>query len=106
MLIITQEGDSEGLINFNIDYTDFNNNEYDNLTIAEKICEIIDLKVPKSNGSYRDQIKFVEDRLGHDFRYAIDASKIKKELGWSALESFHTGLEKTVDWYLKKYQSK
>ena len=82
------------------------NNEYDNLTIAEKICEFIDLKVPKSNGSYRDQIKFVEDRLGHDFRYAIDASKIKKELGWSALESFHTGLEKTVEWYLKKYQSK
>ena len=82
------------------------NNEFDNLTIADKICEILDKKVPSNKGSYKDQIEFVEDRLGHDFRYAIDASKIKAELGWNALESFDSGLEKTVDWYLKKYQSK
>ncbi|WP_324024731.1 dTDP-glucose 4,6-dehydratase [Maribacter sp. BPC-D8] len=80
------------------------NNEYDNLTIATKICKILDLKIPKEKGSYKDQIKFVEDRLGHDFRYAIDASKVSKELSWKANESFDSGLEKTVDWYLNKYQ--
>ncbi len=80
------------------------NNEYDNLTIANKICDILDVKLPKNNGSYHDQIQFVGDRLGHDFRYAIDASKVSKELSWNANESFNTGLEKTVDWYLKKYQ--
>lgn len=81
-------------------------NEYENLTIANKLCEIIDLKVPKDNGSYKDQIEFVEDRLGHDFRYAINASKIRTELGWEPLESFESSLEKTVDWYLNKYHSK
>lgn len=80
------------------------NNEYDNLTIATKICKILDLKIPKKKGSYKDQIKFVEDRLGHDFRYAIDASKVSKELSWKANESFDSGLEKTIDWYLNKYQ--
>ncbi|MGJ8715186.1 MAG: dTDP-glucose 4,6-dehydratase [Maribacter stanieri] len=80
------------------------NNEYDNLAIAKKICDILDHIVPKNNGSYNDQIQFVEDRLGHDFRYAIDASKITKELNWKALEKFDSGLEKTVDWYLKKYR--
>ncbi|WP_437371622.1 dTDP-glucose 4,6-dehydratase [Maribacter litoralis] len=82
------------------------NNEFDNLTIANKICEILDKKVPSNKGSYKNQIEFVEDRLGHDFRYAIDASKIQTNLGWKALESFDSGLEKTVDWYLKKYQFK
>ncbi|HDZ04450.1 hypothetical protein LCGC14_0078570 [marine sediment metagenome] len=81
------------------------NNEYDNLTIAKKICKILDSKIPKENGSYLNQIEFVQDRLGHDFRYAIDASKISNELGWKALENFESGLEKTVDWYLNKYQS-
>ena len=80
------------------------NNEYDNLTIATKICKILDIKIPKKKRSYKDQIEFVEDRLGHDFRYAIDASKVSKELSWKANESFDTGLEKTVDWYLNKYQ--
>ncbi|WP_299798816.1 dTDP-glucose 4,6-dehydratase [uncultured Maribacter sp.] len=80
------------------------NNENDNLTIATKICKILDLKIPKKKGSYKDQIKFVEDRLGHDFRYAIDASKVSKELSWKANESFDSGLEKTIDWYLNKYQ--
>ena len=80
------------------------NNENDNLTIATKICKILDLKIPNKKGSYKDQIKFVEDRLGHDFRYAIDASKVSKELSWKANESFDSGLEKTIDWYLNKYQ--
>ncbi|MDO6471596.1 dTDP-glucose 4,6-dehydratase [Maribacter sp. 1_MG-2023] len=80
------------------------NNEYDNLTIATKICKILDIKIPKKKRSYKDQIEFVEDRLGHDFRYAIDASKVSKELSWKANESFDSGLEKTVDWYLNKYQ--
>ena len=80
------------------------NNEYDNLSIAKKICDILDNKIPNINNSFSDQIQFVEDRLGHDFRYAIDASKVTKELSWKADESFDSGLEKTVDWYLKKYQ--
>jgi dTDP-glucose 4,6-dehydratase len=80
------------------------NNEYDNLTIATKICEILDHKMPNNNSSFSDQIQFVKDRLGHDFRYAINPSKILKELSWKANESFDSGLEKTVDWYLNKYQ--
>jgi len=80
-------------------------NEYNNITIATKICDILDAQLPKRHGSYKNQIKFVEDRLGHDFRYAIDASKISNELGWKAFENFESGLEQTVDWYLNKYQS-
>ena len=58
----------------------------------------------KANGvSYKDQITFVKDRAGHDFRYAIDATKIEEELGWKADENFETGIEKTIDWYLQKY---
>ena len=78
-------------------------NERDNNYIAHTICEILDEKSPKSSGSYKEQINFVEDRAGHDRRYAIDASKIEKELGWKAKENFETGIEKTIDWYLKKY---
>ena len=78
-------------------------NERDNLYIANKICEILDHKVPSSN-SYKELITFVEDRAGHDRRYAIDASKIEDELGWRAAENFESGIEKTVDWYLKKYE--
>ena len=78
-------------------------NERDNLYIANKICEILDHKVPSSK-SYKELITFVEDRAGHDRRYAIDASKIEDELGWRAAENFESGIEKTVDWYLKKYE--
>ncbi|WP_292662970.1 GDP-mannose 4,6-dehydratase, partial [Nitratifractor sp.] len=53
--------------------------------------------------SYKDLVTFVEDRAGHDRRYAIDASKIENELGWRAEETFDTGIVKTVDWYMKKY---
>lgn len=77
-------------------------NERDNLYIANTICEKLDEIKPK-NISYKEQITFVKDRLGHDFRYAIDASKIENELGWKAKENFETGIKKTIDWYLKKY---
>jgi len=67
------------------------------------MCAILDEIAPKVKGIYKDQITFVKDRLGHDYRYAIDASKIKKELGWKAKETFETGIRKTVDWYVEKY---
>lgn len=78
-------------------------NERNNLYIAEKICEILDNKHPKE-ASYKQQISFVTDRPGHDYRYAIDASKLENELGWEAEENFETGIVKTIEWYLKKYQ--
>ena len=74
-------------------------NEKRNLDIAKIICEILDRKVPKKE-SYKRLITFVEDRAGHDRRYAIDATKIKNELGWRAKESFESGIEKTINWYL------
>ena len=77
-------------------------NEKDNLYIANTICEILD-KVKPKQVSYKNQIKFVKDRPGHDFRYAIDASKIEQELGWKADENFESGIKKTIDWYIKKY---
>lgn len=80
------------------------NNERTNLYIAETICKLLDASAPKKEGSYSDQITFVKDRPGHDFRYAIDASKIESELGWNAHENFETGILKTVNWYLSKYK--
>lgn len=77
-------------------------NERNNLYIANTICEILDTLLPQKI-SYKNQITFVKDRLGHDFRYAIDASKIENELGWKAEENFEEGILKTVNWYLKKY---
>lgn len=74
--------------------------ERNNINIAKIICERLDVKKPKASGSYKDQIEFVKDRPGHDRRYAIDASKIKKELGWKAKKNFNSGILKTVDWYL------
>jgi dTDP-glucose 4,6-dehydratase len=79
-------------------------NERNNLYIANKICEILDTIHPKEN-SYKEQITFVKDRPGHDFRYAIDAAKIENELGWSADENFETGILKTIKWYLDKYKA-
>lgn len=78
------------------------NNERNNLYIAHTICDILDQALPKKM-SYKEQITFVKDRPGHDFRYAIDASKIEKELGWKASENFETGILKTVEWYIEKY---
>ncbi len=78
------------------------NNEKTNLEVVELICDILDRIKPRDdNKSYREQIIFVADRPGHDFRYAIDSSKIQRELGWSPCETFETGLEKTVAWYLE-----
>lgn len=79
-------------------------NERSNLYIAKTICDILDDVFPKEN-SYNEQITFVADRPGHDFRYAIDASKIKKELKWKAQENFESGIRKTIDWYLNKYHA-
>lgn len=77
-------------------------NEKTNLDIVHTLCDILDKKTPRSDGkSYREQITFVKDRPGHDLRYAIDASKIQRELGWVPQETFETGIVKTVDWYLK-----
>ena len=80
-------------------------NERDNNYIANKICEILDeLSSPSRMGltSYKTLIHFVEDRAGHDRRYAIDATKIEKELGWRASENFESGILKTIEWYLEK----
>ena len=80
-------------------------NERNNLYIANIICEILDDSFPKE-GSYKEQITFVKDRPGHDFRYAIDASKIENQLGWNAEENFETGIHKTIQWYLNKYKNR
>jgi len=79
-------------------------NERDNLYIVDVICSILDEVRPEKK-SYKEQITFVKDRPGHDFRYAIDASKIEKELGWKADENFESGIKKTIEWYLKKYNA-
>ncbi|HNQ49057.1 MAG TPA: dTDP-glucose 4,6-dehydratase [Hydrogenophilus thermoluteolus] len=76
-------------------------NEQTNLAVVTELCTLLDRLAPRGDGrSYRDQITFVADRPGHDRRYAIDARKIACELGWQPAESFATGLEKTVRWYL------
>jgi dTDP-glucose 4,6-dehydratase len=75
-------------------------NERNNLQIAQKICEILDEKRPRKSGSYNELITFVPDRLGHDRRYAVDATKLETELGWKAEENFDSGIVKTVERYL------
>jgi len=77
-------------------------NERTNLQIVDRICTILDKKVPKER-SYKDLITFVKDRAGHDKRYAIDATKLENELGWKADENFDSGIVKTIEWYLGKY---
>ena len=77
-------------------------NEKTNLQIVDTVCEILDKKVPQ-NKSYKELIIFIKDRVGHDKRYAIDASKIKNELGWKVDENFNSGIAKTIKWYLEKY---
>lgn len=74
-------------------------NEKKNLEVVNTICEILDMLEPKDT-KYAEQITYVQDRPGHDRRYAIDSSKIQKELGWTPEETFETGLRKTVQWYL------
>lgn len=80
-------------------------NEKANIEIVRTICSILDELRPRSDGkSYREQISSVADRPGHDRRYAIDASKIERELGWRPAETFDTGIRKTVNWYLENQQ--
>lgn len=75
--------------------------ERTNIEMVHTICDTLDQLVPKVNGTgYREQITYVADRPGHDYRYAIDASKIKKELNWIPEESIESGIEKTIKWYL------
>jgi dTDP-glucose 4,6-dehydratase len=89
-------------------------NERTNLQIVDRICQILDEVHPIKNNqliqnsklniqNYKDLVVFVEDRAGHDRRYAIDATKLEEELGWKADENFDTGIVKTIEWYLKKY---
>lgn len=81
------------------------NNEKTNLQVVHAICDLLDELCPgKEGASYRDQIAFVRDRPGHDRRYAIDANKIKHDLGWTPAENFETGLSKTVRWYLENQE--
>ena len=79
-------------------------NEKQNIEVVHTLCDILDEVCTKPYGNYRDQITYVADRPGHDMRYAIDASKIKKDLGWVPEENFETGMRKTVEWYLNNAQ--
>ena len=77
--------------------------EKNNLEVVREICKILDSIKPKQDGSsYEEQIEFVKDRPGHDFRYSLDTSKIEKDFNWKPKESFTSGLEKTIQWYLNK----
>lgn len=75
-------------------------NERTNLHVVESICDLLDEIAPNTTNRHRDLITFVTDRPGHDRRYAIDASKLERELGWRAKEDFESGIEKTVRWYV------
>ena len=76
-------------------------NEKANLDVVTTLCTILDELAPRADGqSYKTQITFVADRPGHDRRYAIDATRLERELGWKPAETFDTGIRKTVRWYL------
>lgn len=80
-------------------------NEKANLDVVNTLCDILDQEQPRADGrSYREQLTFVKDRPGHDRRYAIDASKLERELGWKPAETFETGIRKTVHWYLNNQE--
>jgi dTDP-glucose 4,6-dehydratase len=76
------------------------NNEWKNIDLVHKLCEIMDAKLGRTEGESAKLITYVTDRAGHDFRYAIDASKIEAELGWKPSVNFAEGFEKTIEWYL------
>jgi dTDP-glucose 4,6-dehydratase len=79
-------------------------NERKNIEVVEEICALLEeLSPTKPPGVkyYRDLIKYVKDRPGHDLRYAVDATKLEKELGWKPIETFESGLRKTITWYLE-----
>jgi dTDP-glucose 4,6-dehydratase len=75
-------------------------NEWQNIDLVRLLCDLMDARLGKEVGSSQSLITFVKDRPGHDLRYAIDATKIHRELGWKPAETFETGLAKTIDWYL------
>jgi dTDP-glucose 4,6-dehydratase len=75
-------------------------NEWRNIDIVKYVCDVMDKKLGREVGESQQLIKYVTDRAGHDLRYAIDASKIKNDLGWTPKETFESGIEKTIDWYL------
>lgn len=79
-------------------------NEWTNLQLVETMCDILDEKLGRVKGTNRELITFVKDRLGHDKRYAIDATKIEKDLNWKPSIEFEEGLEKTIDWYLENQE--
>jgi len=76
------------------------NNEWKNIELIKLMCKIMDQKLGRNNGDSEKLINYVTDRAGHDFRYAIDSSKLMNELGWMPSVTFEQGLEKTIDWYL------
>ena len=77
------------------------NNEIKNIDVVNKVCSLLDELNPREDGkSYSEQISFVQDRLGHDYRYGLNISKINEDVGWSPKENFDSGLKKTVEWYL------
>jgi len=80
------------------------NNEWQNIAIVKLVCDLLDSKLGRQPGENRGLITFVKDRPGHDQRYAIDASKLKKDLGWSPAYTFETGIAETIDWYLANQQ--
>jgi dTDP-glucose 4,6-dehydratase len=71
-----------------------------NIDIAKQICEILDERSPRESGTYAELLTSVTDRLGHDFRYAIDSGRLERDLSWTPTESFDSGLRRTIDWYL------
>lgn len=76
-------------------------NEWTNIDLIHTLCKVLDKKLNRPEGTSKKLITFVKDRAGHDLRYAIDATKLEKELGWTPSLQFEEGLEKTVDWYLE-----
>ena len=80
-------------------------NEYSNLNLITKICNIMDEILPNKDGSYQELISFVDDRPGHDTRYSLSIDKIKNELGWSPKISFDNGLRKTIQWYIDNFST-
>ncbi|KAA1174674.1 dTDP-glucose 4,6-dehydratase [Marinobacter salinexigens] len=93
LILVAQKGEIADTYNIG------GHNEKQNIEVVQTICDILQELVPKDR-RYRDQITYVQDRPGHDRRYAIDARKIEQDLGWKPLETFETGLRKTVQWYL------
>jgi dTDP-glucose 4,6-dehydratase len=76
------------------------NNEWKNIDIVNLVCDLLDSRLGRQNGENRKLITFVKDRPGHDRRYAIDASKMRQELGWEPSYTFESGIAETIDWYL------